>query len=110
MSDQYAKEKGFAEDLDEGKISLPLIYTLQSSPNRNAIARVFKHREEGQMMGIEMKMFIIGEMKKTGALDRTYCLLRSMQDEMLAELRRLEKAFGASNASLELVLRKLWVE
>ncbi|POS72147.1 polyprenyl synthetase [Diaporthe helianthi] len=110
MSDQYAKEKGFAEDLDEGKISLPLIYTLQSSPNRDAIARVFKRRDAGQMMGIEMKKFIIGEMRKAGALDRTYRLLRSMQDDMMDELRRLERVFGAPNASLELVLRKMWID
>ncbi|KAK2024969.1 polyprenyl synthetase [Colletotrichum zoysiae] len=109
MSDQYAKEKGFAEDLDEGKISLPLIYTLQSSPYRDAISRVFKRREDGGEMGLEMKVFIIREMRNTGALDRTYDLLQLMQRDLLDELKRLEKAFGAPNASLELVLRKLWI-
>ncbi|KAK2038969.1 polyprenyl synthetase [Colletotrichum somersetense] len=109
MSDQYAKEKGFAEDLDEGKISLPLIYTLQSSPYRDAISRIFKRREDGGEMGLEMKVFIIREMRNTGALDRTYDLLQLMQRDLLDELKRLEKAFGAPNASLELVLRKLWI-
>ncbi|EFQ25311.1 polyprenyl synthetase [Colletotrichum graminicola] len=110
MSDQYAKEKGFAEDLDEGKISLPLIYTLQSSPYRDAISRVFKRRDDGGEMGLEMKVFIIREMRNTGALDKTYDLLRSMQSDLMDELKRLEKAFGAPNASLELVLRKLWID
>ncbi|KAF4960704.1 hypothetical protein FGADI_783 [Fusarium gaditjirri] len=114
VSDQYAKEKGFAEDLDEGKISLPLIYTLQSSPYRDAIMRVFKHRDlcggnTGEM-GMEMKTFIIREMRKTGALEKTYQLLRAMQLELMDELRRLEEAFGTPNASLELVLRMLWIE
>ncbi|KAK1992112.1 polyprenyl synthetase [Colletotrichum falcatum] len=110
MSDQYAKEKGFAEDLDEGKISLPLIYTLQSSPYRDAISRIFKRRDDGGEMGLEMKVFIIREMRNTGALDKTYDLLRLMQCDLLSELKRLEKAFGTPNASLELVLRKLWIE
>lgn len=109
MSDQYAQEKGFAEDLDEGKISLPLIYTLQSSPYRNAISRIFKCKGEGVEMGLEMKIFIIREMRSTGALDKTYQLLRQQQEDLMDELKRLEKAFGTRNASLELVLRKLWI-
>lgn len=107
---QYAKEKGYAEDLDEGKISLPLIYTLQSSPQRNAIMRVFKRRDPAsEGLGLEMKTFIVNEMRRTGALDKTYDLLISMQDDLMVELRRLEREFGAPNASLELVLRKLWL-
>lgn len=59
---------------------------------------------------MEMKVWIIGEMRKAGALDRTYRLLLSMQDSLMQELKRLEKEFGAANASLELVLRKLWLK
>ncbi|KAH7055784.1 polyprenyl synthetase [Macrophomina phaseolina] len=110
MSDQYAKEKGFAEDLDEGKISLPLIYCLQSPActQSSEIMGILKHKASDTLPP-EMKHFILNHMRSTGALESTHGLLQEMQNDLLGELRRLEGEFGSQNPTLELVLRKLWV-
>ncbi|KAF0328721.1 hypothetical protein GQ607_004133 [Colletotrichum asianum] len=108
VSDAYAKQKGFAEDLDEGKISLPIILTLQRARTRPEIMGVLKHKQPGPM-AMEMKQYIVREMEKCGALDSTRELLQGMQEDLIAELRRLEGDFGAKNATLELVLRRLWI-
>jgi len=106
---QYASQKGFCEDLDEGKISLPLIYCLAgSSPEQVMIRGIIQHKGDGEMP-IELKKLILGVMKKTGALDSTLFLLKDMQEEILKELRLLEAEFGSKNPILELVLRRLWV-
>lgn len=107
---QYAKEKGFAEDLDEGKISLPLIYCLQSPActQSSEIMGILKHKASDTLPP-EMKHFILNHMKSTGALESTHGLLQEMQNDLLGELRRLEGEFGSQNPTLELVLRKLWV-
>ncbi|KAF4878377.1 Ophiobolin F synthase [Colletotrichum siamense] len=108
VSDAYAKQKGFAEDLDEGKISLPIILTLQRARTRPEIMGVLKHKQPGPM-AMEMKQYIVKEMEKCGALESTRELLQGMQEDLIAELRRLEGDFGAKNATLELVLRRLWI-
>ncbi|KAF5021009.1 hypothetical protein F66182_6940 [Fusarium sp. NRRL 66182] len=111
-SQQYAKEKGFAEDLDEGKISLPLIYCLQKSRGTRAFSEIigiFKQRDHEKPLQPEMKRFIIDRMNEVDALTSTYSLLQSLQDDLLQELRRQEKEFGSANPTMELVLRKLWI-
>ncbi|OLN87483.1 Ophiobolin F synthase 1 [Colletotrichum chlorophyti] len=109
VSDQYAKQKGFAEDLGEGKISLPIILTLQRVRTRPEIMGIMKHKKPGPMP-LEMKQFIVAEMRKSGALEVTHKLLKEMQEELITELRRLERDFGSKNPTLELVLRKLWIQ
>lgn len=69
---------------------------------------VLKHKQPGPM-AIEMKQYIVREMEKCGALESTRELLQGMQEDLIAELRRLEGDFGAKNATLELVLRRLWI-
>lgn len=106
---QYAKEKGFAEDLDEGKISLPLLYTLQAPKMPRAeILGIFRKKQPGPLP-LEVKMYLMTQIKKSGALQSVYLLLRDMQQDLMAELKRLETEFGAKNPTLELVLRKLWI-
>ncbi|KAK2052113.1 geranylgeranyl pyrophosphate synthase [Colletotrichum caudatum] len=108
VSNQYAKQKGFAEDLDEGKISLPMILTLQRVQTRPEIMGIMKHKKAGPMP-LEIKQFIIAEMKKSGALETTHELLLTMQEDLIMQLRDLERDFGSRNPTLELVLKKLWI-
>ncbi|KAK7724753.1 hypothetical protein SLS63_008447 [Diaporthe eres] len=108
VSDQYAKQKGFAEDLDEGKISLPMIYTLQRARTRAELMGILKHKAPG-VLPLEVKQYMVREMRQSGALQATHQVLGSMQGELMAELRRLEGEFGSKNSTLELVLRKLWI-
>lgn len=107
---QYAKQKGFAEDLDEGKISLPLLYTLQD-PNspRYEILGIFRHKQPGPLP-LEVKQYLITQIKMSGALDIIYSQLKEMQRDLMTELKRLETEFGTKNPTLELVLRKLWIK
>ncbi|KAK2734039.1 hypothetical protein FQN57_001874 [Myotisia sp. PD_48] len=109
MSDEYANQKGFCEDLDEGKISLPLIHCLTGSdPEQIMIKGILQHKRAGEMP-MELKRLILARMKKGGALNSTYLLLQDMQEDILKELRLLEAEFGSKNPLLELVLRRLWV-
>ncbi|CAN8101351.1 unnamed protein product [Discula destructiva] len=108
VSEQYAQQKGFAEDLDEGKISLPMIYTLQRARTRSELIGILKHKKPGQLP-LEVKQYMVREMKQSGALQATHELLLDMQSGLMTELRRLEEQFQRNNPTLELVLRKLWI-
>jgi geranylgeranyl pyrophosphate synthase len=106
---QYANQKGWCEDLDEGKISLPLIYTLSTpGAKKNEIVSLMRNKS-GATMPKEMKQFILREMQSAGAIDRTKALLKSMQEDLMAELNRLEEVFGSANPMIQAVLEKLWI-
>ncbi|KAJ5721020.1 uncharacterized protein N7483_008954 [Penicillium malachiteum] len=109
LSDEYSSQKGFCEDLDEGKISLPIIYTIMNpSFNGSVIKGIFQHKAPGEMC-LPMKKYILEEMKQTGALDMTLSLIRDMQKDLLDKLSDVEDAFGSKNPLVELVLRRLWI-
>ncbi|KAJ6008083.1 hypothetical protein N7540_012059 [Penicillium herquei] len=109
LSDEYSSQKGFCEDLDEGKISLPIIYTIMNpSFNGSVIKGIFQHKVPGEM-SLPMKKYILAEMKQAGALDMTLLLIRDMQKDLLDKLGDVEDAFGSKNPLVELVLRRLWI-
>lgn len=104
---QYTSQKGFWEDLDEGKSSWPLIDCLTGSdPEQTMIKGILQHKGVGEMP-MAMKRLILGKMRNGGALDSTFLLLQDMQEDILKELELLEAEFGSENPILELVLRRL---
>ncbi|BAE56807.1 unnamed protein product [Aspergillus oryzae RIB40] len=106
-SAEYTSQKGFWEDLDEGKSSWPLIDCLTGSdPEQTMIKGILQHKGVGEMP-MAMKRLILGKMRKGGALDSTFLLLQDMQEDILKELELLEAEFGSENPILELVLRRL---
>ncbi|KAJ5703678.1 hypothetical protein N7493_011603 [Penicillium malachiteum] len=109
LSDEYSSQKGFCEDLDEGKISLPIIYTIMNpSFNGSVIKGIFQHKVPGKMP-LPTKKYILEQMKQAGALDMTLSLIQDMQKDLLDKLGAVEDAFGLKNPLVELVLRRLWI-
>ena len=116
-SADYAKQKGFAEDLDEGKYSFTMIHciqTVESSPKftREAMqlrAFLMKRRFDGKLTH-EVKQEVLNFMKKTKSLEYTLSVLRELHGELDREVGRLEKKFGGvENFSLRLMLEMLRV-
>ncbi|KAL4908473.1 isoprenoid synthase domain-containing protein [Aspergillus multicolor] len=110
VSTEYTDQKGFCEDLDEGKISLPLIYTLmQSTAESSVIKGIMQHRTDGEGLPLHVKQYILQAMESAGALDACQSLAREMQNNLINELHRMEETFGQKNSLIELILRRLWV-
>lgn len=113
-SADYAKQKGFAEDLDEGKYSFTLIHciqTLESEPKfvgdaMQLRAFLMKRTLEGKLSN-EAKREVLATMKKTKSLDYTLGVLRELYGELDKEVGRLEAKFGEENFSLRLLLEML---
>ena len=115
-SADYVKQKGYAEDLDEGKYSFILIHciqTLESEPRfvsdaMQMRAFLMKRRFEGKL-GHEAKREVLLIMKKTQSLDYTLDILRALLGELEKEVGRLEAKFGEENLSLRFLLEMLKV-
>lgn len=100
---QYISQKGFCEDLDEGKYSLPLIYVLQTSP-RNALQEnmLLMRGVCGKLM-YEQIIFVLEQIKVTSSLDWTKSVLDDLHSLIGAEIEMLDKVFDKNNAE-----SKLW--
>ncbi|KAL4934933.1 hypothetical protein BDV06DRAFT_229296 [Aspergillus oleicola] len=109
VSAEYADQKGFCEDLDEGKVSLPLIYTLLNPESEVSVIKGILQNRSKEGLSLPVKKYILQQMERSGALDATLSLAREMQGNLIGELHRLEEAFGSKNSLVELILRRLWV-
>ncbi len=115
-SADYAKQKGFAEDLDEGKYSFTLIHciqTLESEPKfagdaMQLRAFLMKRTLEGKLSN-EAKREVLTTMKETKSLGYTLGVLRELHGELEKEVGSLEAKFGEENFSLRLLLEMLKV-
>ncbi|GKZ64542.1 geranylgeranyl pyrophosphate synthase [Aspergillus niger] len=54
-STEYQEQKGFAQDLDEGKLSLPLIHLLTQSPNAALIENIQQERARNGKLSADLK-------------------------------------------------------
>lgn len=113
-SADYAKQKGFTEDLDEGKYSFTLIHciqTLESDPKfageaMQLRAFLMKRRSEGKLSH-EAKREVLATMKKTKSLDYTLGVLGELHSELGKEVGNLEGKFGEENFSFQMLLEML---
>lgn len=113
-SADYAKQKGFAEDLDEGKYFFTLIHciqTLESDPKlageaMQLRASLMKRRSEGKLSH-EAKRELLATMKKTKSLDYTLGVLGELHSGLRKEVGNLEGKFGEENFSLQLLLEMM---
>jgi ophiobolin F synthase len=116
-SGTYAEQKGFCEDLDEGKFSYPIVHFLQHGPEmlRAHVISIFRQRPSGGggqgtvPVVREVKQHVLDLLESAGTFDAVLELMRQMEAEIRTEIGRVEDATGESNPMLRLVLERLSV-
>lgn len=81
QSDAYTKNKGFGEDLTEGKFSYPIIHSIRSDPSNIQLLSILKQRTEDG----DVKLFAIRCIESTGSFEYT----RQKIVELMAEAIRV---------------------
>ncbi|KAL4868714.1 isoprenoid synthase domain-containing protein [Aspergillus spectabilis] len=94
-SEEYAAKKGFCEDLSEGKFSFPLIHLLQNTQSPDHIRGVLFNRNDSTDLSVEMKQFVLDELKESGSLEYAKHVLEGLFNAMLEVFDTVEAKLGA---------------
>lgn len=92
QSDLYTKNKGFGEDLTEGKFSFPIIHSIRTDPYNITLPSILKQRTEDE----DVKRYAIEYIKSTGSFE--HC--RSKIDELTAAARACVKDMSPEDAKV----------
>ncbi|OJA20136.1 hypothetical protein AZE42_09305 [Rhizopogon vesiculosus] len=102
QSNQYADNKGFAEDLSEGKFSFPIVHGILEKPENRQIMNVLQKRPKSPTL----KHHTISYLKDTTkSFDYTLAVLKKLDRQARGELERL-----SGNPMLSAILDKLRVD
>ncbi|CAI2189827.1 17907_t:CDS:2 [Funneliformis geosporum] len=81
----YAENKGFCEDLTEGKFSFPIIHSINNDPNNRKLINILKQHTKS----IELKQFAVKMMEDSGSFDYTKHYLSKTEKKARDEVQRL---------------------
>lgn len=105
---QYINQKGFAEDLNEGKISLPLIYALNNGDKSSSrLASILQQRKAERGLTLELRKLAADEIRSSGALDKVEKVIQGLQQVVDKTLTLYEDRLGAKNWILRLLQKRL---
>ncbi|TDZ21940.1 Ophiobolin F synthase [Colletotrichum orbiculare MAFF 240422] len=118
-STEYSDQKGFCEDLDEGKMSYPLIMLLWQNPGqRDQIMGIFRQQASNTSRGptsdrsrlpLETKRYVMSLLKGSDIMASTLRKLRDLEAAVDYSISGLEKALGDANPVMRIVLSRLSV-
>lgn len=108
-SSEYRAQKGFCEDLDEGKYSFPLIHALNVQPNDFLLRELLQRRRNVGSLTDEQKRLVLKQLEHAGSMAYTQETLKRLQGQIYAGVEKLEKTLARENWILRLLLQKLEV-
>ena len=105
----YTDQKGFCEDLDEGKYSFPLVHALQNGKQNIQLQALLQSRRDNGGMSKEAKVMILQQLDACGSMAYTKRRLQEMHVKMHQEMSNLERTTRRGNWIMRLLLHKLQV-
>lgn len=78
-SNELQNNKGFCEDITEGKFSFPIVYVLSQNPNDKTLVGILKQKTQDE----QIKKFAVDYLAEKGAFDYTKHLLATLQTQAL---------------------------
>ncbi|KAK3306311.1 isoprenoid synthase domain-containing protein [Chaetomium strumarium] len=116
-SDEYTQQKGFCEDLDEGKLSFPLVHHLgatAAAPHDNTapvqqVREVLAHRRELGRVTDAHKRLVLQHLHASKSVEYTRDTLQRLEAQIAGCIARLERMTGRENWVLRLCMHELSV-
>ncbi|OJJ68391.1 hypothetical protein ASPBRDRAFT_133371 [Aspergillus brasiliensis CBS 101740] len=99
QSGLYTKNKGFCEDLTEGKFSFLIIHSINSNPNNHHLMNILRQRSEDD----SVKKYAVEYINSTGSFDYCRERLASLLEEADQMVKELEKEVGHSKGIYEIL-------
>ncbi|RAL16768.1 bifunctional terpene synthase/polyprenyl synthetase family protein [Aspergillus homomorphus CBS 101889] len=109
LTEEYTGQKGFCEDLDEGKFSFPLIHALRSQPKDSPLRAWLQQGRAAGGMDVALKQRVLDQLQRTGSMEYTCETLRAMMGEIQQGMGRVERETGCVNWVLRLLVLRLEV-
>ncbi|PYH40159.1 bifunctional terpene synthase/polyprenyl synthetase family protein [Aspergillus saccharolyticus JOP 1030-1] len=109
LTEEYTSQKGFCEDLDEGKFSFPLIHLLHAQPDNKHLREVLQLGSPRRTISIAQKQEVVGLLQRSGSMEYTGRTLRAIMGEIQRGMDRVELETGCVNWVLRFLVSKLEV-
>lgn len=106
---QYTSEKGFCEDLDEGKFSFPIVHAWHSQPSDLKLRGILQERRASGSLSVPHKKMILDCLRHAGSMDHTMKTLKRLESDVYTSLDNLEKQNGCENWVMRLLIHRLMV-
>lgn len=110
QDDTYSEQKGFCEDLDEGKISYPVIACCNADPTaKDIILGIFREKRDPSVNPLpkSTKVFMLQVIDRSGAFESTWNMLQTLGKDTWDALLALEEATGKASPGLQQMIKML---
>ncbi|KAI9488953.1 geranylgeranyl pyrophosphate synthase [Zychaea mexicana] len=98
QSQQYADNKGFCEDLTEGKFSFPIIHSIRTDPHSRQLLNILQKRSNS----LDLKQYALQLLEKTDTFNYCRSFLHGIEKEARQEIQEL-----GGNPKLEKIMDAL---
>lgn len=107
----YASQKGFCEDLDEGKFSYPVVCALgQNEKDVSMLRSILANPREGGCMPDELKRLALKQLVSSRSLEKSRTTIMKLHAEVGKTITEVEDMLQTPNWILRLLVKKLGVE
>ncbi|EDU48658.1 geranylgeranyl pyrophosphate synthetase [Pyrenophora tritici-repentis Pt-1C-BFP] len=104
----YGVQKGFCQDLDEGKFSFPLLHALSVQPgSKKLLYELIQRRRDAGCLSYEQKLLVLEQLDCAGSMTYTRETLKRLQGEVHKDVKKIEDMTGKENWILRALLQKL---
>ncbi|KAE8395025.1 terpenoid synthase [Aspergillus alliaceus] len=98
-SDLYSKNKGFCEDLTEGKFSFLIIHSINSNPDNHQLLNILRQKSEDE----SIKKYAVEYIQSTGSFEYCQDRLASLLHEAKVMVGELEENVGFSKGIYDIL-------
>ncbi|KAJ6032730.1 hypothetical protein N7540_003462 [Penicillium herquei] len=111
-SPDYTQQKGFCEDLDEGKISFPIILSMQTPGfPATALLSILRSRHDNRSISLQLKQYMLAQLTAKGVFSQARSVLHKLHAGLMDSIAEIEQNAGAiENWTVRLMIIKLAID